>query len=316
MELTLKGKVILKGYIITETGLHIGGLSETLKIGGVDIQVIKDPEGKIIIPGSSLKGKIRSLLEKKDGQYNIKVEYYKEVEKKGKKDFEKTRTIEIYYEYDEKRESINKKMKITYENDKSNPIITDFDADKLKLDDNEVHKKVSGMPCSCGACDICKLFGPHNSKNIKESARVIVRDAFLISKDNDKILNKKDKNYENYLEIKPENVIDRVKGIAQHPRQIERVVAGSKFKFEVVFNIYKDGDKELIKKFVEGMKLLEDDYLGGSGSRGYGKIKFENMELIYKPKEYYEGNNEAIVIKENIKDVDEMYNKVEELPFK
>ena len=60
---TLKGKLIISGYIVTETGLHIGGISETLKIGGVDIQVIKDPVGRTYIPGSSLKGKIRSLLE-------------------------------------------------------------------------------------------------------------------------------------------------------------------------------------------------------------------------------------------------------------
>ena len=73
---------------------------------------------------------------------------------------------------------------------------------------------------------------------------------------------------------------------------MERVVAGSKFKFEIVFNIYKKDDIDLIKKFIEGMKLLEDDYLGGSGSRGYGKIKFKNLKLICKPKEYYEGNTE------------------------
>ena len=73
---------------------------------------------------------------------------------------------------------------------------------------------------------------------------------------------------------------------------MERVVAGSKFKFEVVFNIYKESDIDLIKKFIEGMKLLEDDYLGGSGSRGYGKIKFKNLKLICKPKKYYEGNAE------------------------
>lgn len=41
------------------------------------------------------------------------------------------------------------------------------------------------------------------------------------------------------------------------------------------------------------MKLLEDDYLGGSGSRGYGKIKFRDIKLICKPKEYYEGNENS-----------------------
>ena len=62
-EITLKGKLILSGCITTDTGLHIGGLSETLKIGGTDNPVIRDAFGRILIPGSSLKGKIRSLLE-------------------------------------------------------------------------------------------------------------------------------------------------------------------------------------------------------------------------------------------------------------
>ncbi|AIJ06329.1 CRISPR-associated protein, Csm3 [Methanocaldococcus bathoardescens] len=216
--LTLKGKVILEGVIELKTGMHIGGTKETLKIGGTDNPVIRDAFGNILIPGSSLKGKIRALLEKKDGKY--------------------------------------------------------------------VKDKGGYLPCNCGNidCEICLLFGPHDSQNIKEPVRIMVRDAYLQLKD--------EKKPHDYLEIKPENIIDRIKGTAQHPRFIERVVAGSEFKFEVVFNIYKESDINLIKKFIEGMKLLEDDYLGGSGSRGYGKIKFKNLKLICKPKEYYEGNAE------------------------
>ncbi len=241
-EITLKGKVIINGIIKLESGIHIGGVKETLKIGGTDNPVIKDKNDNIFIPGSSLKGKIRSLLEKKDG-------------------------------------------KISYD------------------------KRGNALPCNCGKCEICKIFGPHDSKNIQEPVRIIVRDAYLE-------LNGK-KPYE-YLEIKPENTIDRIKGttVKGGIRNIERVVAGSKFKFEVVFNIYKDGDKELIKKFVEGMKLLEDDYLGGSGSRGYGKIKFEDMELIYKPKKYYEGDENAIIVEKDIQDIEKLYNKVKKLNFK
>ena len=215
--LTLKGKVVLEGIIKLETGMHIGGAKETLKIGGTDNPVIRDAFGRILIPGSSLKGKIRSLLEKKEGKY-------KKDEHRG-----------------------------------------------------------SYLPCDCGECDICKIFGPHDSKNIKEPVRVMVRDAYLQPEEG-----KKDYDY---LEIKVENTIDRVKGttIRGGVRNMERVVAGSKFKFEIVFNVYKKEDKDLIKKFIEGMKLLEDDYLGGSGSRGYGKIKFEELKITNKPKEYYEG---------------------------
>ena len=232
-EITLKGKLIITGKIETETGLHIGGTAETLKIGGSDNPVIRDKNGRVFIPGSSLKGKIRSLLEVKDGKYKIT-------------------------------------------------------------------NKGEAQPCNCGKidCPICMLFGPHKSDNIKEPSRAIIRDAYL---DN------KDKSYYEYLEIKPENVIDRVRGTAQHPRFIERVVAGSEFEYEVIFNIYDaENDKKLIKKFIEGMKLLEDDYLGGSGSRGYGKIKFKELKAIYKPKEYYEGDNSKIQEKPENNTLDEL----------
>jgi CRISPR-associated protein Csm3 len=244
--LKLKGKIILEGIIKLETGIHIGGAKETLKIGGTDNPVIRDAFGRILIPGSSLKGKIRSLLEKKEG---------------------------------------------TYKRDEN--------------DENKIIPKNDGKPCECGKCDICLIFGPHNSKAIQEPVRVIVRDAYLQPEEG-----KKD--YE-YLEIKVENTIDRVKGttIKGGIRNMERVVAGSKFKFEIVFNIYKEKDIDLIKKFIEGMKLLEDDYLGGSGSRGYGKIKFDELKIINKPVEYYKGITEA---KEKIaNDLDDLTVKLNEI---
>ncbi len=235
----LKGKLILRGIIVNKTGLHIGGMSETLKIGGSDNPVIKDRNGNIFIPGSSLKGKIRSLME---------ISGYA----KG----------------------------------------TDYKSGE------------NGKPCECGEldCTVCMLFGPHNSENIKEPGRAIVRDAYL--KPNGKIT------YE-YLETKPENVIDRVKGTAQHPRFIERVVADSEFEYEVVFNIFKESDKELVKKFIEGMKLLEDDYLGGSGSRGYGKILFKDLNWEYRPKSYYEGEGDSI--KSKILSLNELSNAIDEI---
>ena len=67
LDITLKGKTIIKGKIVTETALHIGGTRAGVDIGGVDNPVIKDQDGKPYIPGSSLKGKIRSILEKSEG---------------------------------------------------------------------------------------------------------------------------------------------------------------------------------------------------------------------------------------------------------
>ncbi|XRO76051.1 type III-A CRISPR-associated RAMP protein Csm3 [Methanocaldococcus sp. 28A] len=206
--------------------------------------------------------------------------------------------------------------KVTFEREWDKNIIEDLEKiiDKLKKNNFNVEKK-SAMPCSCGFCEICKLFGPHNSKNIIYPRRVIVRDAFLINEKTNEPLTKKD---EDYFEVKPENVIDRIKGTAQHPRQIERVRKDSKFGFEVIFNLY-DGEKDinLIKKLIEGMKLLEDDYLGGCGSRGYGKIKFDKMNVIYKPIEYYEGNISQEDVnnykKNNIGTLEDLQNEIEGL---
>lgn len=209
----LSGKYILTGKIALKTGLHIGGTSETLRIGGADNPVIRDKNGNTFIPGSSLKGKIRSLLE-----------------------------------------------------------ISGYSNERYE-------KEKDGKPCGCGTCQICKIFGSHNSKNIVEPNRIIVRDSYIIG------------NTFESTEVKPENTINRIKGAAEHPRFIERITEGTEFDFEIVFNNYGN-DKELLKLFLKGMALLEDDYLGGSGTRGYGKVKFEGMSLEYRPKEYYEGNKD------------------------
>ena len=55
--------------LVLETGLHIGAGDSEIHIGGIDNAVIKHPvSGEPYIPGSSLKGKIRSLLEWKSGR--------------------------------------------------------------------------------------------------------------------------------------------------------------------------------------------------------------------------------------------------------
>ncbi|MEN9613458.1 MAG: type CRISPR-associated protein Csm3, partial [Bacteroidota bacterium] len=60
----LNSRIVIKGKIIAETGLMVGGSSSALEIGGTDKQIIRNPADKLpYIPGSSLKGKMRSLLE-------------------------------------------------------------------------------------------------------------------------------------------------------------------------------------------------------------------------------------------------------------
>ncbi len=199
-------KIKINTSITLITGLHIGGNSENVEIGGIDNPVVKlASKGDIpYIPGSSLKGKMRCLLEQAAG------------------------------------------------------------APKVGLDSK-----------------INNLFGITESKTNNTSnqpSKIIVRDAML-SDDSKKMLLDCDNLDMPYTENKFENVIDRVKGIAQHPRQTERVPAGAEFNAEFIINVWDDDDEqELMSLFEKGIRLLENDYLGGSGSRGYGQIKFGEMK--------------------------------------
>ena len=235
-ELKLLGKVIIKGKIKAETGLAIGGSRVGLDIGGVDNPVIKDAEGKPYIPGSSLKGKMRSLLEKELGLAS-----------------------------DDKRIWV-------------------------------VKDRVSIHMCNEPNCKVCNIFGRNNGKQTKVTGgeieitettptRLIVRDAPL---NVESITEEMKKNLDlEYTEVKFENVIDRITSAA-NPRQMERVPAGAKFEFEMIYNVFNEQDKENLKEVFKAMQLLEDDYLGSSGSRGYGKIKFEDVEVYWNSIEAYE----------------------------
>lgn len=142
-------------------------------------------------------------------------------------------------------------------------------------------------PCNCGKCDVCKIFGFTNDKDglYVGPTRLIVRDSFP-----DKPTKEFWNNAEGIsrgAELKTENVIDRVKGSAYNPRPSERVPKGSKFDFEFVFSIYNEEDKKNFKNIFTAMKLLEENYLGGSGSRGYGKVHFEDINYIIRDKSFY-----------------------------
>lgn len=200
----LIGTKFLAGTITLETGLHIGGSKSSLDIGGLDSPVIKTPKGVPYIPGSSIKGKIRSLLGIKEGSVDVRYDSY----------------------------------------------------------------------------TLIKMFGT-SEKGKETISRIIFRDAMLDEehfsktfKENDAILDTE------YTEAKYENTIDRKSGTTKRGglRQIERVPAGAVFNFEVVVNCYEENgkpDEDLMAKLKEGFAMLENNYLGGSGSRGYGKVKIE-----------------------------------------
>jgi len=92
-------------------------------------------------------------------------------------------------------------------------------------------------------------------------------------------------------EIKGENYLNRITSMAT-PRFIERVPAGSSFGFEMVFSVYEPADENRIRLVFEAMTLLEDNYLGGYGSRGSGKITFEKIELMEKTAEDYKNGKD------------------------
>lgn len=208
----LKNIVTISGEIQCKTGLAIKGSNNDLNIGGADSEVIKNPlTGEPYIPGSSIKGKMRSQLEK---TYGMK--------------------------------------------------------DKFK-------KEEKSKPCGCGDknCNICKIFGAHmNTRAESAPTRIIVRDAMLNEKTRE-IIKGRDLAEGNFLEIKAENIIKRDTGTAESPRFIERVPAGTIFDFEIILQIFEgDNENEMVNFVKEGLKAVEKSYLGGSGSRGYGEVKF------------------------------------------
>lgn len=193
-------KIQITGTIEVVTGMHIGGSEAFAAIGAIDSPVIIDPlSRKPIIPGSSLKGKIRALLAK---AYN--------------------------------------------------PTVVNHNDDSEK---------------------ISRLFGSSTNDKLMTS-RLIFSDMILANYDE-----LHSKGLDSITEVKFENTINRKTSIAT-PRQIERVIRGSKFELNIIYDVledYQDQALDDIKILVEGMKLLQYDYLGGGGTRGNGKIKFSNV---------------------------------------
>jgi CRISPR-associated protein Csm3 len=85
--------------------------------------------------------------------------------------------------------------------------------------------------------------------------------------------------------VKSENRIDRIRGTAEHPRFIERVPEGTEFDFRLTFKVLDNTDEDLFDNYLlKGLKLLEMDAIGGSGSRGYGRIEFKFMDADIQQK--------------------------------
>ena len=237
-ELTFLGKLILEGQITCETGLHIGAGKGSLEIGGADNPVVKDAFGIPYIPGSSIRGRLRSLLEQTSG---LAV------------------PSELVY------------------------------LSKRKGQEVRIHQ--SDRPDD----EVCLLFGRSAGRMEKvigdtvetasaTPARLTFYDAPLLV---DSITSQMRENLDDELtEVKSENAVDRITSQA-NPRTLERVPAGAKFSFGIVLDVLCQEDKPLLGRVAEAIRLLEDDALGGGGSRGNGRVKFGSIKLIWRSKEYY-----------------------------
>lgn len=237
-ELKLIGKLILEGELHCETGLHIGAGKGSLEIGGADNPVVKDSSGRPYVPGSSLRGRLRSLLEHARGLAS---------------------PAELVY------------------------------LSRRKGQEVRIHQ--SDRPDD----EVCLLFGRNPGRmekvrgdvleaNSATPSRLTVCDAPL---DLDSITPQMRENLDDELtEVKSENAIDRITSQA-NPRTLERVPAGARFHVRFVVDILCEEDKVLPALLVEGLRLLEDDSLGGGGSRGSGRVRFAKLRLTWRGRGFY-----------------------------
>jgi len=218
MQLTDVKKI--KGKIVLKSGLHIGAGDTEMHIGGTDNPVIKHPiTQEPYIPGSSLKGKVRSLLEMESG-----------LMAKTKGEPVQARTLNGLS--GDQKDKCLKILKIFGS--------SGSDTDAI-VENNIGPTRVSFADCPLNA-------------QWREKARTSRWDFF---------------------EVKSENSINRIEGTARNPRFTERVVSGAEFDFSVSLKLLGENESDLFDYLLCGLKLLEMDALGGSGSRGYGRIAFQ-----------------------------------------
>lgn len=220
------GMASLTATLEVRTGLHIGAGKDTVEIGGIDNPVIKTPSGDPYVPGSSIKGRMRFLLEWA---------------------FNKVRADGHAWGWDEK----------------------DYGAPGILND------------------PILRIFGTNAKREVWNGGptRLLMRDAMPCGDWREGELEAG----RELTEAKTEVVIDRIAGKALDnvgPRQTERVPPGARFAFEAGFRVYSinndDGrvDLDCLAWTIEGLRLIEQDALGGSGSRGYGRVAFSGLKLV------------------------------------
>lgn len=203
------------------SGLRIGAGDSEMRIGGVDNTVIRHPHTQApYIPGSSLKGKMRSLLEWRSGAVRE--------EALGWRDYQDA------------------------------TLATKAEVKRIL--------QLFGISGDAKLGDEMRELGP---------TRISFWDCNLQKAWEDDVR----ANNQMRTEVKSENRINRISGVAEHPRQTERVPAGARFDFRLSVKRLAGDGEELLNTVLQGLKLLELDSIGGSGSRGYGKVKFVGLHI-------------------------------------
>jgi len=239
-KLSLIGKLLFDGELVCDTGLHIGAGKGSLDLGGADNPVVKDAFGRPYVPGSSLRGRVRSLLEQALG-----------------------RAVPGDMVYLSRRRG--QEVRIHQSDEPGDEICLLFGRNPGRME------RVSGDPIEPAAAS---------------PARLTAYDAPL---DLDSITVQMRENLDDELtEVKSENAIDRLtaQSIA---RTLERVPSGARFRVRFVLDILCPEDRQLVAPFAAGLRLLEDDSLGGGGSRGSGRVHFASWKVSWRSKAYYLG---------------------------
>ena len=200
--------VEIKAKLVLQTGLHIGAGDSEMHIGGIDNSVIKHPLTQSpYIPGSSLKGKIRTLLEWRSGAVQSA-----------------PLTLKDVFKNPEEVKNILRLFGISGDTKNSEQEVAEIGVSRLAFWD----------------CALNEAW----EKAIRNDNQLLT-------------------------EAKSENTIDRITSTAGNPRQTERVPAGAEFDFKLTMRVFdEDNKQELLKTVLSGLKLLELDSLGGSGSPG------------------------------------------------
>lgn len=299
-QIKLLGFVKIKGEIEALTGLHIGGTADSIDKGGIDSPVIKNPvTNEPYIPGSSLRGRMRSLLEVKNGKNLSEMtdKIWMEIYKTKDYSFLTTQDFEKFMEEFPQAKGMLKKIAKA---DSEGVVIRIEDIEKDGLSEDvckKVQKKLKANTSKGAyklaiASPVCRLFGNSASDPGLPSV-LIVRDAIMSEKSRKEYM----KDGLPVTEAKMEIVVDRITAQAM-PRTIERVPAGAFFAFEMIYKVqtYENGEykesssdpeaksddklHEDLENLICALEIIQNHAgLGGNTSRGHGQVKFHISSL-------------------------------------